>query len=155
MPGPERPAGGRTAPWMPMTVETPPHVWVYFELTGVPFDPDYVAAQLGVRPTPARCPGDAAVAGNGRRVCDTWRVAVGPLDALEISAMLCELMAIITPTQQRLRTVRDELHLDATITCTVEPTSTQMPEIRFPRDVIHWAAEHDVAIAVELAAPRS
>jgi hypothetical protein len=139
---------------MPTTAETPPRVWVSFELHGVPFDHDYVTAQLGIQPPP---PPDAPVepghTENGRHVGDTWRVAIGPLNALEITAMLCELMALVAPVQNELRRVRDELHLDATITCLVEPTSTQMPEIRFPRDVIRWAAENDVAIAVELALP--
>ncbi|MEA2200357.1 MAG: hypothetical protein QOI89_953 [Solirubrobacteraceae bacterium] len=152
---PEPAADTDRRPWMPATAETPPHVWVSFELTGVPFDHDYVTAQLGIQPTAPDAPIEPDHSENGRHVGGTWGVAVGPLNALEITAMLSELIALIAPAQNELRRVRDELHLDATITCVVEPTSTQTPEIRFPRDTIRWAAQNDVAIAVELALPRT
>jgi hypothetical protein len=54
----------------------------------------------------------------------------------------------LMPDADRQRRAR---HASTTITCLVEPTSTQAREIRFPRDMIRWEAENDVAIAGELA----
>jgi hypothetical protein len=64
--------------------------------------------------------------------------------------MLAELMAYMTSSEREIKRVCAEFGLEATITCAVEPTSALTPFIRFPPEVVQWAADRDVAIDVDI-----
>lgn len=64
--------------------------------------------------------------------------------------MLAELLSQLAPAEHALTRVLRANELEAMITCAVEPKSALSPYILFPVDVIAWAAQHDVALAVDL-----
>jgi hypothetical protein len=64
--------------------------------------------------------------------------------------MLSELLAWMAPSELRLRQVCADLGVEATLTCAVEPKSSLTPYIFFPRDVVRWAAKHDVALDIDI-----
>jgi hypothetical protein len=129
--------------------ESLPHVWVSFTLLGDSFDPDAITMALGVAPTSQHRKGDQR-GKTARWPRARWRVTVGPCDTLDIDAMLAELLAHMMASSREIKRVCGELGLDATITCAIEPTSALTPAVRFPPDVVQWAAERDVAIDVDL-----
>jgi hypothetical protein len=132
-----------------MPQESLPHVWVSFTLIGDSFDPDAVTAALGVTPTSYHRKGDQR-GKTARWPRARWRVTVGPRDTIEVDAMLAELMAHMAPSEREVKRVCAELGLKAMIICAVEPTSSLTPSIRFPPDVVRWAADRDVAIDVDI-----
>jgi Domain of unknown function (DUF4279) len=133
-----------------LSTESLPHVWISLSIMGASFDPDVVTAQLGVESTSQHRIGDPIVGDKGRRYYDRWRVTVGPRDTLKIDAMLSELLAHIAPGERELKRVCQELEVEATLTCAVEPTSSMTPDIIFPPSVTRWAADHGVIIDVDL-----
>jgi Domain of unknown function (DUF4279) len=135
--------------------EALPHVWISFDLValeraGASFDPDYVTEQLGVQPTQQNRAGDPIRDGKGRRTFTRWRVSVGPVDTLDIAPMLSEVMARLSPANQKLRAVCVEIGVEPKLTCAVEPRSAQTPDVTFPREVVHWAAEYGVTLGVDV-----
>jgi hypothetical protein len=127
-----------------------PEVWVSLSIMGAPFDPDAVTARLGVEPTSHHRTGDPILGDQGRRRRDRWRVTIGPRDTIEIGGMLSELLVHMAPGEDKLRQVCAELGVEATLTCAVEPKSSLTPYIFFPRDVVRWAASHDVALDIDV-----
>lgn len=130
--------------------ETFPRVWVSFDLIGASFDPDAITAQLGVEPTSHHRIGDPIFADQGRYRDDRWRVTIGPHITVEIGPMLSELMTRMKPGETKLHQVYMQHNVEAAITCAVEPTSSVTPQILFPMDLVRWAAQHDVELAVDV-----
>jgi hypothetical protein len=56
----------------------------------------------------------------------------------------------MTSSSHEIKRVCDELGLEATITCAIEPTSPLTPAVGFPPEVVQWAAERDVAIDIDV-----
>jgi hypothetical protein len=117
---------------------------------GSSFDPECVTRQLGVQPTLQHRRGDPMLGAQGQWRRDRWRVTIGPRDTIEIGDMLSELMAYMAPGENKLRQVCAELGVEATLTCAVEPKSSLTPSIFFPRDVVQWAASHDVVLDIDV-----
>jgi hypothetical protein len=64
--------------------------------------------------------------------------------------MLNELLAHMAPGSDRMKGLCGELGLEATLTCAVEPVSAVTPFVYFPPAVVQWAADHSVAIDVDI-----
>jgi hypothetical protein len=138
-----------------MSDEELPRVWVSLDLvaqeaSGVTFDPDHVSTMLGVEPTQQNRTGEPIHDGKGRRTFTRWRISVGPVDTLTIEQMLGDVISRLGPASQKLRAVCDEIGVAPILTCAVEPRSAATPNITFPRDVVRWAAESDVSLAVDI-----
>jgi Domain of unknown function (DUF4279) len=117
---------------------------------GQTFDPSYVSAVLGVEPTQHNRIGDPIAHGVGRRTFDRWRVSVGPVETIEIESMLDQVVARFSDCGDRLLLVCNEIGVQATLTCTVEPRSEETPVITFPVRIVRWAADNRVAIDVDI-----
>jgi Domain of unknown function (DUF4279) len=135
--------------------EAAPRVWISFDLVSLEhdatnFDPDFVTEQLGIEPTQTNRVGDPISDRGGRRSFTRWRLSVGPIETINISPMLSELMTRLRPASPRLDRVCKELGIEPKLTCAVEPKSAETPDITFPLDVIRWAAANGVSIGVDL-----
>jgi hypothetical protein len=130
--------------------ETLPRVWVSFDFFGAAFDPDVITAELGVEPTEHHRVGEPIRGDKGRWPRDRWRITVGPRETIEIGAMLSEVQARLARAEDALANVCAEHRVESMLTCAVEPTSAQMPYILFPNDIVRWAGDHDVAVAVDV-----
>jgi hypothetical protein len=138
-----------------MSDESLPRVWISFDLVaresdGVTFDPDHVTQVLGIVPTQQNRTGDAIHDGKGRRTFTRWRISAGPKVTIAIDGMLDDVISRLIPVGQELRTVCDEIGVEPILTCAVEPRSAETPDITFPRDVVRWAAENNVTLAVDI-----
>lgn len=138
-----------------MSDEALPRVWISFDLLalergGKTFDPDYVTDMLGVEPTQQNRTGDPIHEGKGQRTFTRWRVSVGPVDTIAIDGMLDEVISRLRPAGQKLRAVCDEIGVEPTLTCAVEPMSAETPDVTFPLAVVQWAAENNVELAVDI-----
>jgi hypothetical protein len=56
----------------------------------------------------------------------------------------------MAPGEQKLQQICAELRVEATLACAVEPKSSLTPNIFFPRDVIRWAASHNIDLDVDV-----
>jgi hypothetical protein len=130
--------------------ETFPRVWVSFDFIGVSFDPDAITAQLGVEPTSRHRIGAPIFADQGRYRDDRWRVTIGPHVTVEIGSMFSELMDHMKPGETKLHQVCKQHSVEAAITCAIEPTSSVTPQILFPMDLVRWAAQYNVELAVDV-----
>jgi Domain of unknown function (DUF4279) len=145
-----------------MPSESLPEVWISLDLVAresgeVDFDPDYVTRELGVVPTQQNRVGDAIRAGQGRRTFTRWRLSVGPADTLTIDAMMAEMLLLVRPASSRLRSVSKQIGVTPVLTCAVRPRATGAtdggyvtPDVRFPLDIVQWAAENAVVLAVDI-----
>lgn len=138
-----------------MVAEASPRVWISFDLVSrerdaTSFDPDYITGQLGIEPTQTNRVGDPIGERGGRRSFTRWRLSVGPVETIDISPMLSELMSRLQLASPRLRHLCEELGIEPTLTCAVEPKSAATPDITFPVDVVGWAAANSVSIGVDL-----
>jgi hypothetical protein len=145
-----------------MTSEALPEVWISLDLVAresseVDFDPDDVTQELGVVPTQQNRVGDAIRAGQGRRTFTRWRLSVGPTDTLTIDAMLAEMLLLVRPAGSKLRSVSKQIGVTPVLTCAIRPRSTEAndgsyvtPDVRFPLDVVRWAAENEIVLAVDI-----
>jgi hypothetical protein len=127
-----------------------PIVWVSFDLFGTDFEPSELTELLGVDPTSNHRSGDEIGAGPGARHRDRWRITIGPTRTLEIGGMLSDLIERLSPAADLLKTAYSRFHVEGMITCGVERQSAEMPYLLFPGDILRWAADHDVAIAVDV-----
>jgi hypothetical protein len=75
---------------------------------------------------------------------------VGPIETIAIGGMLDEVISRLSPAGDKLRAVCDEIGVEPVLTCAVEPQSAETPDITFPRAVVRWAAEYNIALAVDL-----
>lgn len=64
--------------------------------------------------------------------------------------MLDELLARMAPGIGQMKALCGELGLGATLTCAVEPVSAKTPFVYFPPAAVQWAADHCVAIEVDI-----
>jgi hypothetical protein len=138
-----------------MNDEALPRVWVSFDLVArerdkVVFDPDYVTEALGVEPTQQNRAGDSIRDGEGRRTFTRWRVSVGPVETITIGTMLDEVISRLRSVGDNLRAVCDEIGVEPVLICAVEPRSAQTPAIRFPVEIVRWAADNRVALDVDI-----
>jgi hypothetical protein len=145
-----------------MTDEILSEVWLSLDLVAredseVDFDPDHITEELGVVPTQQNRVGDAIRAGQGRRTFTRWRLSVGPTDTLATDAMMAEMLSLVRPAGSKLRTVSEQIGVIPVLTCAVRPRSTGAtdggyvtPDVRFPLDVVQWAAENAVVLAVDI-----
>jgi hypothetical protein len=135
--------------------EALPRVWISFDLVArkgdkVVFDPNYITSVLGVEPSQQNVIGEPMHVGKGRWFFTRWRVSVGPVDTIAIDGMLNEVISRLEPAGDRLRTVCDEIGLEPTLTCAVEPKSAETPDVTFPLAVVQWAADNKVKLAVDI-----
>jgi hypothetical protein len=138
-----------------MSDEALPRVWVSLDLVarrsdGVVFDPNYITSALGVEPSQQNVIGEPIHGGKGRWPFTRWRVSVGPVNTIAIDGMLSEVISRLKPAGEKLRTVCDEIGLEPTLTCAVEPKSAETPDVTFPLAVVKWAAENNVILAVDI-----
>lgn len=138
-----------------MTTEAAPLVWVSFDLVGherdgADFDPAEVTNELGIAPTQQNRIGDSISARGGRRSFARWRVSMGPVETVDISSLLLELVERLEPATPRFGALCQRLGIEPKLTCTVEPKSAVAPDITFPDDVIQWAATNHVTLGVDL-----
>jgi hypothetical protein len=140
--------------WL-MSSEALSRVWVSFDLVarerdGITFDPDYVTRALGIEPTQQNRSGDPIHDGQGRWTFTRWRISEGPLETVTITGMLDQVISRLSTAGQKLNTVCDEIGVEPILTCTVEPQSAETPDVTFPRPVVQWAANNNVALAVDI-----
>lgn len=64
--------------------------------------------------------------------------------------MLSELLMRLAGTESAFDKVYANNGVEAMITCAVEPKSAITPYVLFPQEVVRWAADNNVAIAVDL-----
>jgi hypothetical protein len=106
--------------------------------------------QLGVVPTQQNRVGDPITDRGGRRSFTRWRVSIGPVETIDISPLLTELMTRLRPAEHKIRSLCSEIAVEPKLTCTVEPRSAETPDVTFPHEVIRWAAAEGVSIGVDI-----
>jgi hypothetical protein len=129
-----------------------PSISIYFRFYGESFDPKEITQRLHVEPTIQFQPGDPIVEGlPGRRTRNGWMVKIGPLQTIEIQAMLDELKTCVNIPGTVVRQACIELDVEAVIVCGVlQPPSTPSPHLKFPPEFLEWASALGASIEIDV-----
>lgn len=120
-----------------------------FTLTAPSFDPEDITRRIGLEPTKTWKTGDRVQGTQIRRKHSGWVWSMPREESLDLGKQVAALLERLGPFLSRINEVREELGLDAEISCAIY-IEGQTPAVHFDRSVMSRVNQLEAEIDLDI-----
>lgn len=120
-----------------------------FTLTGIDFDPEDATRRIGLEPTKTWRRGDQVQKTLIRRKHSGWQWSLPSEESLDLGRQVASLLERLAPYAAAITEVREELDLDAEISCAIY-IEGQAPGVHFDRSTLALADQLGAEIDIDI-----